>query len=62
MTSQLGKKRTRNALNAEGEGRVLNGTFVPDLRQHIHKRGGLFLGESLSDIVDRRRRIAQASS
>lgn len=38
---------------------VLDGAFVPDFGEHVHKGGGFFLGEALHDIVDGGWGIAQ---
>ena len=52
VTGDLRQQRARNALDGEGEGNVLDRTFVTDLGEHIDKILCLFLCQSLEYVVN----------
>ena len=52
MTGDLRQQRARNTLDGEGEGNMLDRTFVTDLGEHIDKILCLFLCQSLEYVVN----------
>ena len=44
VTGDLRQQRTRYPLNAKRKHGMFNGTFMPNLREHFHKRSRFFGG------------------